>query len=98
MAVGLDADDRRNRVGVSIDVSTHGARINTASRFAEGDDVRLTLVHEASSPRVTCDASVVRCETVDSSSYALWRYVIAVKFARPLPEVEASLRRFAKTT
>jgi hypothetical protein len=93
MAISLEAGERKGRVGIALDVSVLGARFNTASRFAEGDSVTLTLMHQANPALATCVGRVVRIERADMKSDLLWRYVTAVRFERPLTDIESTLRR-----
>ena len=93
MAIALEAGERKDRVGVALDVSIEGARFNTASRFSAGDTVTLTLMIPELPSTVKCDARIVRFEEVATESTLLWRYVAAVQFERPQTLIEPTLLR-----
>lgn len=93
MAIALEAGERKDRVGIALDVSTDGARFNTASHFAPGDSVTLTLLGSGVPSARKCPARVVRFERVPISSPLLWRYSVAVRFEEPQEDIEPTLRR-----
>jgi hypothetical protein len=93
IVITLDAGERKDRVGVALDVSVNGARFNTASRFKEGDPVTITLLHSSKESGVRLEAHIVRVERAPMKSDLLWNYVTAVKFERPAPEIEPTLLR-----
>jgi len=93
MVLTLDQGERKDRVGVALDVSVNGARFNTASRFKEGDPITVTLLHSARESGVRLEAHIVRVERVPMKSDLLWNYVAAVKFERAAPEIEPTLLR-----
>jgi len=82
--------DTRERVGLSRDASVAGVLFNTRSRFAPGDRVDVTL-HLSTEQTKRVRAEVVRVEVVPRDSNFLWRYLAAVRFTEPLPELEAAL-------
>jgi hypothetical protein len=95
MALALESRERKDRIGIALDVSIEGARFNTASGFVEGDEISVTLIHESAPELARCKGRVVRVERADVRSTLLWRFVTAVRFERPLREIESTLRRSA---
>jgi PilZ domain len=91
IALALEAGERKNRVGIALDVSASGVRFNTPSHFAEGDEVSLRLIHAQNRALAECTARVVRVQRADPMSSLLWKYVAAVEFERPLTEIEPAL-------
>ena len=85
-----DADADAERVGLSRDASVSGVLFNTRSRFAPGDELELTL-HLSPSEERRVRARVVRVETVPRDSNFLWRYLTAVRFDEPVPDLETTL-------
>jgi hypothetical protein len=94
-AVGIEAGNRKNRVGISHDVSVQGILLNTRSRFQLGDEVQLTLyapgLPDNQGPRVR--AHVVRVEVVGRDSSLPWPFMAAAKFTMELPDLEPQLVR-----
>jgi hypothetical protein len=78
------------RIGLSRDASASGVLFNTRSRFAAGDEIDLTL-HLAADEERRVRARVVRVETVPKDSDFLWRYLTAVCFLEPLPDLVTKL-------
>jgi hypothetical protein len=90
-AVSIDevAGDRQGRVGVSQDISTFGLLFNTRSRFEAGEEIVVTLLLKdtlADATRVK--ATVVRVQPVELRTHFPWRYMTAVRFESPVPEIE----------
>jgi hypothetical protein len=96
VAVAIDTPIKPGRVGISHDMSTTGIRFNTRSRFAPGDEVTLTLhLSDAYSDATRVRAKVVRTESVEMHSSYPWRYLTAVEFDEPVPELESSAKQRA---
>ena len=93
LAVEIEAGERSGRIGVSQDASVDGLLFNTRSRFTPGDDLTLTL-HLSTSPleEARVRARVVRVESVDAKSSLPWRYLAAVRFHHPLPQLVDTIR------
>jgi len=88
VAVEIDGEKRKGRVGMTRDASRTGVLVATPSRFEVGDALRLTLfvgVHE----RATVSGKVIRVETTNVRSNELWRYRLAVAFDAALDEAPA---------
>jgi hypothetical protein len=88
-AVGIDGDQKKGRLGVVQDASTHGVLLNTCSRFSPSDEVVLTL-HALPDPKQV-KARLVRIEEVRRESPYPWRYLAAAEFVEPQPSLEAVL-------
>ena len=84
------------RIGLSRDASASGVLFNTRSRFAPGDEIDLTLHLSADEARGV-RGRVVRVETVAKDSDFLWRYLTAVCFVEPLPDLVAKLAETAES-
>ncbi len=94
LALAIDAQDRGGRVGISQDVSAEGLRFNTRSRFAPGEELMLTLhMHQEREQATRVRARVVRVDTVDLRSNFPWRYMTAVHFEEPVPDIEATAQK-----
>ena len=93
MALALECGERKDRVGIALDVSPLGARFNTPSHFEEGDAVSMTLMHKSDIALAKCTGRVVWVERADTRSDLPWRFVTSVTFERPLVEIESTLRR-----
>jgi hypothetical protein len=94
-AVGIEAGDRKNRVGISHDVSVQGILLNTRSRLQPGDEVFLTLyapgLPDNEGPRVR--AHVVRVQHLGPESSLPWPYLTAARFDSALFDLEPQLVR-----
>jgi hypothetical protein len=94
-AVGIDAGDRTNRVGISHDVSVQGILLNTRSRFQPGDEVFLTLyapgLPDNKGPRVR--AHVVRVKHLGPESSLPWPFLTAAQFESAIDDLEPQLVR-----
>jgi hypothetical protein len=92
-AVSIDAGERLGRVGVSQDVSSEGLLFNSRSRFEAGEEVVITLLlRETMEDATKVKAKVVRVEPIEMQSHFPWRYMTAVRFDIPLPEIESSAK------
>ena len=84
------------RVGLSRDASIAGVLFNTRSRFTPDETLELTL-HVSPSDELRVRGRVVRVENVPPGSSFLWRYLTAVSFDAPHPELEPTLVAHART-
>jgi hypothetical protein len=81
------------RLGISQDVSAFGVLFNTRSRFQAGEEIVLTLLLRDSLADATrVKGTVVRVQTVERRTHFPWRYMTAVRFEEPVPEIESSVR------
>lgn len=76
-AVILDSATRQGRVGVTRNVSTQGILLNTPSRFAVGDELRVSVLGGAAHPQLA-KGRVVRVEETAPTGTDPWRYRLAV--------------------
>ena len=92
-AVSIDAGRRTGRVGISQDVSAVGLLFNSRSRFEMGEELTITLlVRESADDAMRVKGKVVRVLPVELRSHFPWRFMTAVSFAEPLPEIESSAK------
>ena len=94
-AGGPAKDPPFERIGLSRDASASGVLFNTRSCFAPGDEIDLTL-HLSAAEERRVRGRVVRVETVPRDSDFLWRYLTAVRFVEPLPELVTKLEASAR--
>jgi hypothetical protein len=90
-AVSVDevSGQRQGRVGVSQDVSAFGLLFNTRSRFEAGEEIMVTLLLKDTLAEATrVKGTVVRVEAVELRTHFPWRYMTAVRFESPVPEIE----------
>ncbi len=89
--INIEAGARKNRVGMTRDASAQGLLFNTPSRFAPNDELDLTFYMPLSdADLVRRKGIVVRVE--DAPDSLPWRYLTAVQFVEPAPDLEAPLR------
>jgi len=92
--VGIDGRTRKQRFGISRDASATGMLIATPSKFEVGEELALTLfvgVEERKQVR----GRVIRVETNSVRSTELWRYRLALEYAEPALDWEASWASYA---
>ena len=94
LAIEIQAGARSGRLGVSQDASVEGLLFNTRSRFSPGEEVSLTLHLSATeADEAHVKAKILRVQSVDTGSSLPWRYLAAVQFERPIPELEERLKK-----
>jgi PilZ domain len=92
-AVSIDAGKRTGRVGISQDVSAVGLLFNSRSRFEMGEEVTVTLLlRERPDDAMRVKGTVVRVIPVELRSSFPWRFMTAVSFQEPVPEIESSVK------
>ena len=84
--VGIDADDRRDRVGVTRNLSPTGALFHSASRFEPGETLELLYREPGSEEDVRVKAKVVRTEIDDPKSGSFFCHLTAVQFDPPVED------------
>lgn len=88
VAVEIDGQQRKGRLGITRDASRTGMLMATPSRFEIGEEFSLTLYLGNNTERVR--GRVRRIETTSPRSNEMWRYRLAVEFVEPL-EVPVSV-------
>lgn len=83
--VGIDTTDRKDRVGVTRNLSATGALFHSASAFAEGETLSLMFRDPVSKEEQTIAAVVVRTDVDPPSVDCHFPHLTAVRFERPLP-------------
>jgi len=83
--VGIDTADRKDRVGVTRNLSATGALFHSASAFYEGETLSLMFRDPVSHEDQAVTAIVVRTDTDPPSVDSHFPYLTAVRFERPLP-------------
>lgn len=82
--VQLDAEERKERFGVTHDISTRGTLIYTNSKFEVGERLQISLYFTREAPK-TVQSHVVRIVRQDHAP--LWRYALGLRFDPPLAEL-----------
>jgi len=87
VAVEIDGQMRKHRLGVSRDTSATGMLLATPSKFEVGE--RLTLqVYLSSSDRRSIRGRVTRVEINSAESNEPWRYRLALAYDEPAPDLQ----------
>ena len=88
--VQIDSAQRKQRLGVTRDVSHLGTLFLSNSKFAVGEKLQLILYvsAEARSGHKT-EGAVVRVEELEAGLQ--WRYAMALRFDRPLPAADQEI-------
>lgn len=81
VVVAISTDERRDRVGVTSDVSTHGLLVHSLSRFAVGE--RVSLMYRYHGVESVATGRVVRAERDDR--WMMFPHATAVQLDRPQP-------------
>ena len=82
IAVEIDGQSRKGRLGVTRDASQTGLLMATPSRFDIGEelDLKLYVGHDIKHVR----GRVARIETNPPRSTEMWRYKLAIQLIEPL--------------
>lgn len=83
--VGIDTTRRKDRVGVTRNLSATGALFHSASAFDEGEILSLVFRDPISETEQTVTAVVVRTDVDPPSVDSHFPHLTAVRFDRPLP-------------
>lgn len=92
LAVQIDTERRKDRVGVTQDASVHGMLLNTRTIFDIGEELDLKIHLPVTEDEAMVRARVVRVASVDPKSPLPFRYLAAVVFDNPCFDLESSLR------
>lgn len=85
--VNVSTKVRRDRVGVTRDISASGVLFHSVSRFTSGEQV--VVMFKVNKKHSSTTGRVVRSATDDNADGA-FRYVTAVQFDAPLLDLEIS--------
>lgn len=83
--VGIDTPRRKDRVGVTRNLSATGALFHSASAFDEGEVLSLVFRDPISETEQEVDAVVVRTDIDPPTIDTHFPFLTAVRFERPLP-------------
>jgi hypothetical protein len=87
--VEINSTDRKERVGVTRNLSARGALLHSASRYRPGERVQLRFRDPVSSAEVEgVAARVVRTDIEPIEKGTFFCHLIAVEFDAPLPRAE----------
>ncbi|MBI5548082.1 MAG: PilZ domain-containing protein [Deltaproteobacteria bacterium] len=85
--VHIDSAQRKDRLGVTRDVSNSGALFLSNSMFAIGERLEVTFYVSAKSRSGRkAQGEVVRVEQLETGLQ--WRYAMALVFAEPMPDAD----------
>lgn len=82
-AIGLNSEQKRDRLGVTRDISEHGLLVVTPSRFASGEKIALRVW--VGGQEVETEGHVARVAEHTKESPEVWRYRLAIELDEPLP-------------
>ena len=81
VVVAISTDERKDRVGVTSDVSAAGLLVHSLSRFAVGE--RVSLMYRLNGVESIATGKVVRAERDDR--WMMFPHAAAVEFESPQP-------------
>jgi hypothetical protein len=84
--VYLDTATRKERLGITRNVSLLGTLVLTNSHFAVGDQLEVTF-YVSGDKGSPVSGRVVRIEELGPE--VQWRFALGVRFERPLPDADA---------
>jgi len=88
--VQIDSAQRKERLGVTRDVSKSGTLFLSNSKFAVGEKLQVTFYVSADTDAAhKTEGEVVRVEQLQSGLQ--WRYAMALRFDRPLPQADQEI-------
>lgn len=82
--VHLSSAERKNRLGITRDLSRCGTLVLSNSRFEVGEMLQVAIYGDTATdaPTHVMDGKVVRIETLEPG--LMWHHALAVDFSRPL--------------
>ena len=83
--MGIETTSRKDRVGVTRNLSATGALFHSASVFEEGEILSLVFRDPISETDQTVEAVVVRTDVDPPTVDSHFPFLTAVRFQRPLP-------------
>lgn len=91
LPVGIDGEDRPNRIGVSRDASLTGVLISTGSRFEVGEVVTLRIRLTEKNKEIRARGKVVRVDKEKGAAAQMWPFRIAVHLDRPVAALQDAI-------
>jgi hypothetical protein len=86
--VHLDSAERKERLGITRNVSRSGSLLLTSSHFAVGDRLQVTFYVSKDPKRARkVVGEVVRVDPLEPGLQ--WRFALALRFEKDLPDAEA---------
>lgn len=85
--VNVSTRERRDRVGMTRDMSVTGLQFHSLSRFVVGEQIVVTFALGEGPQLGVAQGQVVRT-TVDDSPESMFRYCTAIQFEAPLLDLE----------
>ena len=82
--VGIDAQDRADRVGITRNISNKGALFHSASKFRPGETLSLAFRDPSEDVEHSVKARVVRTDLDDQDGGNIFRHLTAVEFEEPI--------------
>lgn len=82
--VGIDTSDRKDRVGVTRNLSSRGALFHSASRFSRGERLHLMFHDPVTERDRQVTARVVRTDVDSPERGNFFRHLTAVEFDEPI--------------
>jgi hypothetical protein len=93
LPIGIDGEDRPNRIGVSRDASIAGVLISTGSRFKVGERVTLRIRLTGKARReILVSGQVVRIDTETGDAAQAWPYRIAVQLDQAVKDLQDAIK------
>ncbi len=83
-AIGIDTEERKDRAGVTRNVSPGGLLFHSMSRFSLGERIRLTYRSHQTQENRQIEARVVRVASDLPSSGSAFPHLCAVEFDEPI--------------
>lgn len=91
LPIGIDGENRPNRIGVSRDASLTGVLISTGSRFEVGETVTLRIRLTEKNKEIQVKGQVVRVDAETGAAAQMWPYRIAVHLEKPVAALQEAI-------
>ena len=91
LPIGIDGENRPNRIGVSRDASLSGVLISTGSRFEVGEVVTLRIRLTNKNKEIQAKGKVVRVDHETGAAAQMWPYRIAVQLDTPVADLNDAI-------
>jgi len=92
----LAAKDGEPGFAVSRNISASGSLIATAAALAVGSPITLRLQFHRDDEERWVEGSIVRVVPNADDPHGMWPYLVGVRFASAMPEIEPLLRGYAR--
>ncbi|MCB9596144.1 MAG: PilZ domain-containing protein [Sandaracinaceae bacterium] len=84
-------------LAISRNISLTGVLVVVGAQLEAGERVELTLTVPSSEPR-TAAGEIVRVQVNEEDPDGLWKYLLAVRFDEPVPELEDALEKLEQSS